>query len=87
MPSPMLFHVAAVRPLGGSVFWLRFDDGAAGEVDLGPELEGPVFGPLRDRAAFAEARVDPELRTVAWPNGADLAREFLRGFLRQRAAA
>ena len=87
MPAPMLLHVVAVRPLGGARLWLRFDDGAEGEVDLGPELEGPVFEPLRDPAAFAEARVDPELRTVAWPNGADLAPEFLRGLLRQRAAA
>ena len=46
-----------------------------------------MFGPLRDPAAFAGARVDPELRTVAWPNGADLAPEFLRGLLRPRAAA
>ncbi len=81
----MLLHVVAVRPLGSSALWLRFSDGAEGEVDLGPELDGPVFGPLRDSAAFAEARVDPELRTVAWPNGADLAPEFLRGLLRQRA--
>jgi len=43
----MFLHVVAVRPLGGSALWLRFDDGAEGEVDLGPELEGPVFGPLR----------------------------------------
>ena len=86
MPLPVLLHVVAVRPLGGSVLWLRFDDGAEGEVDLGPELDGPVFGPLRDPAAFAQARVDPELHTVAWPNGADLAPEFLRGLLRQRAA-
>ena len=83
----MFLHVVAVRPLGGTALWLRFSDGAEGEVELGPELDGPVFGPLRDPAVFAQARVDPELRTVAWPNGADLAPEFLRGLVRQRAAA
>ena len=83
----MLLHVTAVRALGGSALWLRFSDGAEGEVELGPELDGPVFGPLRDPAAFAQARLDPELRTVSWPNGADFAPEFLRGVLRQRAAA
>ncbi len=83
----MFLHVVAVRPLGGSTLWLRFSDGAEGEVDLGAELDGPVFGPLRDPALFAQAGIDPELRTVAWPNGADLAPEFLRGVLRQRAAA
>ena len=83
----MFLHVTTARPLGGSRLWLRFDDGAEGEVDLGPELDGPVFAPLRDPAVFAQVRVDPELRTVAWPNGADLAPEFLRGLLRGRAAA
>ena len=87
MSAPALIHVVAVRPLGGARLWVRFEDGAEGEVDLAAELDGPVFGPLRDPAAFAAVRVDPELRTVAWPNGADLAPEFLRGLLRQRAVA
>ena len=82
-----MLHVIDVRPTGGYRLWLRFDDGAEGEVDLGPELEGPVFAPLRDLAAFAQVAIDPEVRTIAWPNGADYAPEFLRDLLRQRAAA
>jgi hypothetical protein len=56
---------------------LRFDDGTEGVVDLEPELWGEVFEPLRDPARFQEFRVDPELRTLVWPNGADLAPETL----------
>ena len=82
-----MLHVIDVRPIGGYRLWLRFDDGAEGEVDLEPELEGAVVAPLRDAAAFAQVAIDPDLRTVAWPNGADLAPEFLRDLLRQRAAA
>lgn len=37
---------------------------------------------LRDKALFAQLRLHPELRTVVWPNGADLAPEFLRGLVR-----
>lgn len=71
-------HVASVRHLGGHRLAVSFTDGTEREIDLGGELEGEVFEPLRDVASFAEAFVDPETRTVAWPNGADFAPEFLR---------
>ncbi len=56
---------------------LLLDDGRSGIVDLEPYLDGPVFELLRDPARFAEVRFDPEARTIVWPNGADLAPEFL----------
>jgi hypothetical protein len=42
-----------------------------------------MFEPLKDENVFAQATIDPELETVTWPNGADLAPEFL---YRQAAA-
>lgn len=59
------------------MIWLRFSDGAEGEIDLESELSGEVFGPLRELCEFRRFRVDPELETVVWANGADLAPEFL----------
>ena len=59
------------------VIWLRFSDGLAGEVDLRDELDGPVFEPLRQVEVFQCVRLHPELHTIVWPNGADLAPEFL----------
>ena len=63
---------------------LRFDDGAAGEIDLAEDLNGPVFEPLRDEEMFRRFTVHEELHTLVWPNGADLAPEFLRAKLRFR---
>jgi hypothetical protein len=74
----MFLHVTEAKYLRDYVIWLRFNDGAEGEVDLEAELEGEVFGPLRDLEQFKKFRVDPELDTVVWDNGADLAPEFLR---------
>lgn len=74
----MMLRVTHVRHVEGFRLWLRFSDGAEGEVDLSEELEGPVFEPLRDPELFRAASVSDELRTVVWPNGADLAPEFLR---------
>jgi hypothetical protein len=71
---PRLLEARYVRDF---VLWLRFSDGARGEVDLAGELDGPVFEPLRDLAYFRQFVLHPELHTIVWPNGADLAPEFL----------
>ena len=63
-----------------SHYWLRltFSDGLIGDVDLSHlEDRDGVFTPLRDPEFFAQVRVDPEIGTIAWPNGADLAPEVL----------
>ncbi len=51
-------------------------DGRSGEIDLSSELWGPMFDPLRDQALFAQVSLD-EFGVPTWPNGADLAPEFL----------
>jgi len=56
---------------------VRLSDGTEGEVDLSKELEGEVFGPLKDINKFKSIRVDPVVETIVWENGADLAPEFL----------
>jgi len=66
--------VVEARYVRDHVVWLRFQDGTAGEVDLGPELWGEVFEPLRDVEYFMRFTVDPEAATLVWPNGADLPR-------------
>ncbi len=48
-------------------------------VDLTGGLHGPAFDPLADPDFFAQVRVDDELGTVVWPNGADLDPLVLHG--------
>lgn len=73
----MIPRLLEAQHRGGYRLWLRFADGAEGEIDLESELWGEVFEPLKDPAAFAQFRVDPELETLVWANGADFAPEFL----------
>ncbi len=40
-------------------------------IDFRPVLHGPLFGPLRTPALFNQVRLDTEVRTFVWPNGAD----------------
>jgi hypothetical protein len=81
----MILRVIDAKLVRDFVVWLRFNDGSEGEVDLSTELEGPVFEPLRDPQLFAQVRLDPDLHTLVWPNGADLAPEFLRDQVRVTA--
>ena len=58
-----------------------FSDGVVGTIDFSDWLEGPVFEPLKDLSVFRSGAIDPELDTVVWPNGADVAPEvWTRGF-------
>jgi hypothetical protein len=50
---------------------IQFDDGSEQVVNLQPILAGDLFGPLRDLAVFNQVRIDPEVHTLVWPNGAD----------------
>lgn len=78
----MDYDVMEARYLRDYIVWLRFRDGTAGEVDLGPELWGEVFEPLHDVEYFKKFVVHPELQTLVWPNGADFAPEFLHDAVR-----
>lgn len=74
------YEIRAVEHLGGFRLRLTFADGLVYDLDLTDKLNGdvgPVFAPLRDPAYFARVSVDPDLGTVVWPNGADLAPDAL----------
>jgi hypothetical protein len=76
----MLKDIVAAKAAGDYRLHLRFEDGVEGVVDLAPHLTfRGVFEPLRDREYFAQVRVDADLGTVVWPNGADLDPDVLYG--------
>ena len=69
--------------LDGYKIEVSFADGITGVIDLESELWGEVFEPLKNLETFRAFKLDPELKTIVWPTGADLAPEFLY----QKAAA
>ena len=78
----MILRVTDAKLVRDFVVWVRFNDGSEGEVDLSGELEGPVFESLKDPKVFAQLKLDPDTHTLVWPNGADLAPEFLHEHVR-----
>ena len=72
-----LVDVTAVEVIGDHELRLTFEDGVVGDVAFnGREWRG-VFEPLADQEYFARVWVDPEVGTIAWPNGVDMAPEPL----------
>ena len=72
----MYYNVVAARHVRDYTVWVKFEDGSEGEIDLTAELWGPMFEPLKEPEYFQKVSV-AEYGTIAWPNGADLAPEFL----------
>jgi Protein of unknown function (DUF2442) len=48
-----------------------FDDHSEQIIDFRPLLAGELYGPLRNLELFNQVRIDPEVQTLIWPNGAD----------------
>lgn len=76
----MLLSVQRVEHLTAYRLRLTFSDGLIKDVDFSHHwdaLFGPVFQPLRDPHFFVQVSLPPESETIEWPNGADLAAEYL----------
>jgi Protein of unknown function (DUF2442) len=67
----------AVEVTGEHKLRVTFKDGLIGDIDFAGRHWRGVSAPLADPAFFAQARIDPAIRTVAWPNGFDMAPETL----------
>ncbi len=74
----MLTKVTSVERLGGFQLRIVFKDGSEGVHDFSSMVQepGPVLTSLRDENYFA--RVYLEFGALTWPNGFDIAPEWLR---------
>jgi len=72
-----MHYVTEVEYDAGYRLLLTFEDGTRRRVDLAPHLDGQVFEPLRDIKQFRTARLNTDIDTVVWDNGADMSPDFL----------
>ena len=77
MATHPIYKIIDAAVIGPHTLRIRFDDGMERTVDLTEVLQGPIYGPLRDPQFFAQVRIDPEIHTLVWPNGADFDPETL----------
>ena len=64
---------------------IGFDDGKRVVIDFEPILAGELFGPLLYKGLFNQVRIDPEVKTLVWPNGADFDPNTLHDWDQQKA--
>lgn len=79
-----IVHITDVESVGAHRLFLRFEDGAEGELDFSTESWEGVFAPLEDPVYFARVELDKVLGTIVWPNGADVAPETLHRWVSER---
>jgi hypothetical protein len=74
----MLTKVTRLERLGGFRLRVNFNDGSEGIHDFTAMVNepGPMLDPLRDETFFG--RVFLEFGAPTWPNGFDIAPEWLR---------
>lgn len=70
MPHP-IFRVTLFEITNTYTLRVCFDDGTEQTINFQPVLKGEIYGPLIDVALFNQVRLDPEVHTLVWSNGAD----------------
>ncbi len=65
--------------LPGFRLWLKYDDGASGEVDFNDVIAlGGVFAPLEDPGLFARVQIGERGRFIVFPGEVDFCADALR---------
>ncbi len=71
MTGHPIHRVSKVTVVAPYTLRVGFGDGTEQTIDFEPVLAGELFAPLRDQDLFNQVRIDPEVHTLLWPNGAD----------------
>lgn len=77
-----MIDVVDAKALDGHKLELSFEDGLQAVVDLDIVIErfDGIFEPLNDPDYFRQVRVDPDVGTIVWPNGADICPDVLYSY-------
>ena len=66
-----IYQVCTVEVVGPYTLHVQFTDGVEQIINFKPVLAGELYGPLLDPKLFNQVAIDPEVKTLVWPNGAD----------------
>ena len=66
-----IYQARAVEVIRPYTLRVQFTDDTEQTINLKPILAGELYGPLLDPELFNRVSIDPEVKTLIWPNGAD----------------
>jgi len=81
-----IHKIRAFKKAGPYTLEISFDDKCKRTIDFGPILAGDLYGPLKNPKVFNRVRLDHEIHTLVWPNGADFDPAILHDWSKHRGA-
>jgi len=66
-----IYRVTRFTIVGPYTLLIQFDDQSEQTIDFRPVLAGELYRPLIDLKVFNQVKLDTEVHTLVWPNGAD----------------
>ena len=66
-----IYQVRFVKIVAPYTLCVGFNDLTEQVIDFLPVLAGELYAPLRSLSVFNQVRIDAEVHTLVWPNGAD----------------
>ena len=78
--------VTKVKVIADYRLHLTFNNGVSGEIDISKlvPFDG-IFAPLKDKNYFSQVKVNSDIGTICWENGADLAPEWLYEHIQKKS--
>jgi hypothetical protein len=69
--SHPIYRVQSFEIVAPYTLRVQFDDQTEQVINFESVLSGDLYRPLRDLSVFNQVRIDQEVHTLIWPNGAD----------------
>lgn len=66
-----IHYIKSFNIVGLYTLEVVFENNARKTINLAPVLYGEMYGPLKDPDFFKLLKLDDEVQTLVWPNGAD----------------
>jgi hypothetical protein len=66
-----IYRVESFEIIAPYTLRVCFDDNTEQTIDFQPVLAGQMYSPLKELSLFNQVKIDPEVKTLVWPNGAD----------------
>ena len=81
-----IYRVRSFELVSPYTLRIQFDDETSQTINFQPVLAGEMYVPLRDLSLFNQVRLDTEVHTLVWPNGADFDPATLHDWPEQEEA-
>lgn len=83
----MLVDIIEVKVIKDYVLYIKFEDGVEGEIDVSKIIPFKgIFSKFKDPKYFSTVKLNPDIGTIVWDNGADLSPDFIYSLISKKVA-